>query len=60
MVNIIKSQEYGRNTGDLCREYGISQAIFYNWKKKYSSMDMPTQKAQRTGRRKCTFKTYVC
>ena len=39
IVKIIKEQEQGRNTSDLCREYGVSQATFYNWKKKYSGMD---------------------
>jgi putative transposase len=40
IVKAIKEQESGRNTSDLCREYGISQATFYNWKKKYSGMDV--------------------
>ena len=25
--------------GDICRELGIHQATFYNWKKRYSGMD---------------------
>ncbi len=24
---------------DVCREYGISKAALYNWRKKYSGMD---------------------
>ena len=40
IVKIIKLQESGGNTTALCREYGISQATFYNWKKKYSGMDV--------------------
>ena len=24
---------------ELCREYGISRATLYNWRKKYSGMD---------------------
>ena len=28
------------NVSDICREHGISQATFYNWKSKYSGMDI--------------------
>lgn len=27
-------------TADLCREHGISEATFYNWKSKYGGMDV--------------------
>jgi putative transposase len=26
---------------DICREYGISQPNFYNWKSKYVGLDVP-------------------
>jgi putative transposase len=39
IIKIIKEQESGKKTADVCREYGISQPTFYNWKKKYSGMD---------------------
>lgn len=39
IVKIIKEQEEGRKTSDLCREHGISEATFYVWRKKYSGMD---------------------
>jgi putative transposase len=39
IINILKEYESGREVKDLCREYGISRATFYNWKKKYSGMD---------------------
>jgi putative transposase len=39
IINILKEYESGRDVKDLCREYGISKATFYNWKKKYSGMD---------------------
>ena len=35
IVAILKKQEAGIKTSDLCREYGISDATFYNWKAKY-------------------------
>lgn len=35
IVAILKQQEAGRATKELCREHGISEATFYNWKSKY-------------------------
>jgi len=40
IIKILASQESGRSVSDLCREHGISQATFYNWKSKYSGMDI--------------------
>lgn len=39
IIKILKSQESGQSVTDLCREQGISQATFYNWKSKYGGMD---------------------
>lgn len=39
IIKILKEYEAGREVKDLCREYSISRATFYNWKKKYSGMD---------------------
>ena len=39
IIKILKEYESGREVKDLCREYGISKATFYNWKKKYSGME---------------------
>ncbi len=41
---ILKQQEAGLSINDLCREHGISQATFFNWKKKFSGMDSGTLK----------------
>ena len=40
IIKILSSQEAGRTVSDLCREHGISQGTFYNWKSKYSGMDI--------------------
>ncbi len=32
IVAILKQQEAGRATKELCREHSISEATFYNWK----------------------------
>ena len=39
IVAILKQQELGLTVNDICREHGISQPTFFNWKKKYSGMD---------------------
>ena len=39
IVSILREYEKGRDTQDLCREYGVSRATFYNWRKKYGGMD---------------------
>lgn len=40
IIKILASQESGRSVSDICREHGISQATFYNWKGKYSGMNV--------------------
>lgn len=39
MVAAIKKQEGGIAVKDICRELGISDATFYNWKAKYGGME---------------------
>lgn len=39
IVSILKQQEGGRTTKEICREQGISEATFYNWKSKYGGME---------------------
>ncbi len=39
IVSILKEQEAGRTVQEIAREYGISQATFYNWKSKYGGMN---------------------
>lgn len=38
IVSILKKQEAGISTADICREHGISAATFYNWKAKYGGL----------------------
>lgn len=40
IVSAIRRQESGIPTKELCRELGISDATFYNWKAKYGGMDV--------------------
>lgn len=40
IVAAIKKQENGIPTKELCRELGISDATFYNWKARYGGMEV--------------------
>ncbi len=39
IITILKTVESGRLVKDVCREYGISDATYYNWKAKYGGME---------------------
>ncbi len=39
IVKILKEVEVGRLVKEVCREYGISDATYYNWKAKYGGME---------------------
>ena len=39
IVSILKQQEAGIPTKEICREHGISEATFYNWKSKYDGTE---------------------
>jgi len=38
ILAILKEQEKGMKVSDICRNHGISDATFYNWKSKYLGM----------------------
>ena len=39
IVKILKEVEGGRLVKEVCLEYGISDATYYNWKSKYGGME---------------------
>ena len=39
IVKILKEVEGGRMVKEVCREYGISDATYYNWKSKFGGME---------------------
>ena len=39
IIQILREAEAGKQTADICREYGISSATFYNRKAKYGGME---------------------
>lgn len=40
IIAILKEQENGLPTKDVCRKAGISSATFYKWKAKYGGLDV--------------------
>ncbi len=40
IVRVLKEVEGGRAVTEVCREYGISEATYYNWKAKYGGMEL--------------------
>lgn len=41
---ILKQGDEGVSVAEICRKAGISQAIYFNWKKKYAGMLPPEMK----------------
>lgn len=39
IVKILKEVENGRLVKEVCREYGIAEGTYYNWKSKYGGME---------------------
>ena len=44
IIGVLREQEAGAKTADICRRHGISEATFYNWKAKYGGMDVSDAK----------------
>jgi putative transposase len=44
IIAILKEQEAGRPTAEVCRKHGISDATFYKWKSKYSGLEVSDAK----------------
>ena len=40
IIGILREQEAGTKTADVCRKHGISSATFFKWKSKYGGMDV--------------------
>jgi putative transposase len=40
IIGMIREQESGQKTADVCRRHGISEATFYKYKAKYGGMDV--------------------
>ena len=40
IISILKEQEAGMPTVEVCRRHGISDATFYNWKAKFGGLEV--------------------
>lgn len=40
IIGILREQEAGTSTAEVCRKHGISSATFYKWKSKYGGLDV--------------------
>ena len=38
IVAILKEADAGKKVAEVCREHGISQPTYYNWKSKYGGL----------------------
>jgi putative transposase len=40
IIAILKEQEAGMATADVCRRHGVSSATFYKWKAKFGGLEV--------------------
>ena len=50
IVSMLREHEQGRKVAELCREHGVSQPTFYQWKAKYGGMGVSELKELRAMR----------
>ncbi|SMY10260.1 Transposase [Flavimaricola marinus] len=44
IIGILEEHQAGMSAPDLCRKHGISDATFYNWRRKYGGMGVADAK----------------
>ena len=40
IISVLREQEGGVSTADVCRRHGISSATFFKWKSRFGGMDV--------------------
>ena len=40
IIAMLREQEAGAKTAEVCRKHGVSSATFYKWKAKFGGMDV--------------------
>lgn len=40
IVKALQEEQSGKKASDICRELGINRATFYNWKSKYTGLEV--------------------
>jgi putative transposase len=48
IIGILREQEAGSSTADVCRKHGISGATFYKWKARYGGLDVSDARRLKT------------
>jgi len=48
IVAILREQEAGVPTADVCRKHGVSTATFYNWKARFGGLDVSDARRLKT------------
>ncbi len=44
IIGILKEQEAGQKTADVCRRHGVSEGTFYKWKSRYGGLEVSEAK----------------
>lgn len=44
IIAVLREQEAGVSTAEVCRKHGVSTATFYKWKAKFGGMDVSDAK----------------
>src|SRR5215471_6800511 len=47
IIAVLREQEAGMKTAEICRKHGISDATFYKWKAKYGGLEVSEAKRLR-------------
>ena len=47
IIAILREQEAGVATAEVCRRYGVSSATFYKWKARFGGLDVSEAKRLR-------------
>lgn len=47
IIGVLREQEAGGKTADVCRKHGITNTTFYRWKSKYGGLDVSEAKRLR-------------
>jgi putative transposase len=47
IIAVLREQEAGAKTADVCRKHGISDATYYKWKAKYGGLEVSAAKRRR-------------
>ena len=44
IIGVLREQEAGAKTAEVCRKHGISSATFYKWKARYGGLEVSDAK----------------